>query len=241
MFSIYLLNLHKSICLNDFYLTLKKYLSRIKKLITFIKMKKRIAPILFLFSSLACIAQADSADYYNPKQKLTEVNKVSTSISAGTSVAFLSSTKTTAFTTFVAPKISYQVNSKFKLNLGLMHYTASGNTFMPLNQNESILNTSNNPISGNVIFVSGNYLLTPKLMMTGGVLVDANSNPLNAKQNNYKAATMGFDYKVSEHSTIGIHATVSQGGGSGYYSRPGNFGNVPNAANSFGASPVFIQ
>jgi acetyltransferase-like isoleucine patch superfamily enzyme len=204
-------------------------------------MKKLIAPILFLFSSVVCFAQADSTDYYNPKQKLAETNKVSTSISAGTSVAFLSSTKTTAFTTFVAPAISYQVNSKFKLNLGLMHYTASGNTFMPLNQNEFILNTGNNPISGNVIFASGNYLLTPKLMVTGGVMVDANTNPIDTKQNNYKAATMGFDYKISEHSTIGIHATVSQGGGSGYYmnSRPGNFGNVPNVTNSFGASPAF--
>jgi len=179
------------------------------------------------------VAQTTTNDDYVSKSKAFSADKISTSISAGAGVSFLNSSKNPVYTTFVAPKIGYQITSKFKLNLGLMHYTASGNTFMQLNQNESILNTGNKAISGNLIFAGGDYQLNPKLIMTGAVMMDANN--ISTKQNNFKAAALGFDYKVSEHTSIGFRASVSQGNTN--YSinpRTGNYDFNTNSLNPMG-------
>lgn len=169
-------------------------------------MKKLISPVLFLFCATTIVAQTATEDYYHPKKSnFLSKDKISGSISMGAGMSFLNSPKNAAFTTFVAPKIGYQVTNKFKLNLGLMHYTITGNTFMPMNQNEAFINNSNRSVSGNLLFVEGQYQLNKRLIMSGAVMYDAN------KQNNYKAAAFGMDYKLTEHSTIGFRASVSQG------------------------------
>jgi hypothetical protein len=197
-------------------------------------MKKLITPILFLFCVSATVAQtATTDDYYNSsngssKLKLLSPDRVSASMSAGAGVSFLNSSKSTAYTTFIAPKIGYQLTPKFKLNIGLMHYTMTGNTFMMMNRNEALYNPNNAAVSGNLLFVEGQYQLSKRLIMSGAVMYDANGFNAN-KQDNYKAASLGLDYKVSEHSSIGFRATISQGNGN-YYSNPVN----PYAPSSFG-------
>jgi hypothetical protein len=182
-------------------------------------MKKLITPILFLFCVSTIVAQTTTEDYYNPsKPKSVPQDRVSVSMSMGAGVSFLNSTKNAAYTTFIAPKIGYQLTSKFKLNIGLMHYTATGNTFMPLNQNEAIYNSSNKTVSGNLVFVEGQYRLNKRMIMSGAVMVDANGSNAN-KQNNYKAASLGLEYKVTEHSSIRLQTTISGGQGN-YYSNP---------------------
>jgi len=42
-------------------------------------------------------------------------------------------------------------------------------------------------------------------------MTDVNSLNSNNPNNNFKAASFGLDYKVSEHSSIGFRATVSEG------------------------------
>ena len=179
----------------------------------------------FLLSAFACIAvtaagfaQTATDDYYGApsKPKLLSKDRVSASIMAGTSVSFLSGSKTTAFTTFVAPKVNYQLTEKFRLNIGFMHYTATPNTAFFLNSNEAIVNRSNQNMSGNLIMVGGDYKLNKKVMLSGAVMMDANG--IGNKQNNYKAASLGLDYKVSEHSTISVRTTVSQGSSDYFYS-----------------------
>ena len=180
-------------------------------------MKKLITPVLFLFFASVIVAQTTADDYYSgSKPKLSAKDRVSTSISMGAGFSFLNSTHSTAYTTFVASKIGYQLTPKFKLNLGLMHYTATGNLFMPLNQNEAIVNTSNRTVSGNLFFVEGQYQLNKQLIMSGAVMVDANGLN-NSKLNNYKAASLGLEYKVTEHSSIGLKASLSQGNSNGDY------------------------
>lgn len=204
-------------------------------------MKKLITPVLFLFYSSLIIAQSADDDYYkSTSPNFLSKDKVSSSISFGTGVSFLNASKSTAFTTYIAPKIGYQITQKFKLNIGLMHYTASGNTFMPLGPNESILNNSSKAITGNFLFVEGQYQLNPKLTMSGAVMFDGNN--LNTSPNNFKAVSLGLDYKVSEHASIGIKATVSHRY-SGYNVNPGigNNGYYPNGINSFGGFSPFIQ
>jgi hypothetical protein len=189
-------------------------------------MKKLITSALFLVCACMSIAQTTTDDYFTPsKPKLISKDRVFTSISAGASVSFLNSSKTSAFTTFIAPKIGYQLTTKFRLNVGLLHYSIAGNTMMPLNQQETLFNTNNKTISGNLLFVEGQYQLNKRLLVSGAILYNANSFTLN-KKNNYKAATVGLEYKVTKHSSIKFETTVSQGQ-SNYYNNsfPGSTSN----------------
>ena len=176
-------------------------------------MQKLITFTLFLFGASFLGAQTLTDDYFNPsKPKLLSKDRVSASISAGAGVSFLGSSKNTAFTTFIAPKIGYQMTEKFKLNVGLMHYSITGNTFMPLNQNEALYNPNNQKRTGNLLFVEGQYQLNKRVSVSGAVMYDANN--ITNKQNNFKAISVGMDYKVSKHSTLSFRTQISQGNSS---------------------------
>lgn len=192
-------------------------------------MKKIITFSLFLFS-VTLVAQTSADDYYNPaKPKLLSKDRVSASISAGAGISFLNS-KNTAYTTFIAPRIGYQLSNKFKLNIGLIHYTMTGNTFMPINQNESLFNSSDRSLSGNMVFLEGQYKLNRRVIMSGAVMTNVNN--FSSRQNSFKAMSLGMDYKVSRHSTIGFKAIISQGE-TPYYNNPG-FSNGASMYNTFG-------
>ncbi len=179
-------------------------------------MKKLFASAL-IFSSVFAVGQTTTEDYYGSpsKPKLLSKDRVSASFMAGTGVSFSNTNKSTSFTTYIAPKINYRLTKKFSLDLGFM------------NRNEAIYNPSNKNVSGNLIFVGGEYQLNPKMIVSGAVMTDVNS--LN-KQNAYKAASLGLDYKVSAHSTIGFKATISSG--------QGNYYNNQNLMNSMN-NPMF--
>ncbi len=190
-------------------------------------MKKLITFTLFLVSASFLGAQSTTDDYFTTsKPKLLSRDRVSTSVSVGAGLSFFGSSKNTAFTTFIAPKIGYQMTNKFKLNLGLMYYSITGNTFMPMNQNEALFNSSNKTRTGNLLFVEGQYQLNKRIAVSGAVMYDANNFP--NKQSNYKAVALGMDYKVSKHSSIGFKAIISQGENPYYNTHIGtyNFGST---------------
>jgi len=185
-------------------------------------MKKLITSFLAFLFALIAIAQTDSVDYYLPsKPVLSAKDSVSVSVSMGAGLGFFNQTKNTAYTTFIAPKIGYQFTPKFNLNVGLMHYTVTGNTFMALNQHEALLNTSKRTASGNLLFVEGEYLLNKRLIMSGAVMLDANELNVN-KRNNFKAGSLALEYKITEHSSIKFETIISKGQGN-YYNNPNPF------------------
>ncbi|MBA3972314.1 MAG: hypothetical protein H0X46_09265 [Bacteroidetes bacterium] len=173
-------------------------------------MKKLITLSSFCLFCAALCAQTNNEDYYSgSKAKLLSKDRVSASISAGAGVSFLNSSKNPAYTSFIAPNIGYQLTEKFKLNIGLMHYTITGSSFRPLGQSDNFSNSSRKAISGNLIFTEGQYQLNKRTVLSGAVMVDANN--YTNKNSNFKAASFGIDYKVSKHSSIGFKAIVSQG------------------------------
>lgn len=172
---------------------------------------KKLAFLFTLFSAALCAQTQNNADDYfagtASKPKLLSAERVSASITAGAGISFLNTGKTSTYTTFIAPKVAYQLTNKFSLTLGMMHYSSTGNAFYP-NGSEGCFGPTKRNITGNLVMVGGDYLLTKKLTISGVVMTDVNS--FN-KQNNFKAASLGLDYKLSNHSSIGIRATVSQG------------------------------
>ena len=201
---------------------------------------KTSASVLFLLFCLGSSAQT-TEDYYVPaKPKITVKDRISGSVMAGTSVSFLNNSKNTAVTTFIAPKINYSLSKKFSLTAGLIHYSfASG-----YGRTESYTTRGTRNLSGNLLFAGGEYKLNKRVLLSGAVMADMNG--MSDRRNMYKAASIGMDYKVSEHSSIGFRATVSQGNmdynfdpkrGS-YEYRPFNnnsFGNVLTGFGEWGA------
>ncbi len=178
-------------------------------------MKKFITFLCCLFSALVVVSQSAPDDYYSPaKRKLFSKDRVVTSLSMGTNVSFLNS-KSSGITTFIAPKIGYQVTDKFQLNIGLMHYTLTGNTFIPINNHEALYNGSYRNVSGNFIFAEGQYQLNKRLNISGAVMADINGE--NNQCGRYKEVSLGLNYKVTEHSYIGISGTLSQGNTQNYF------------------------
>ena len=187
---------------------------------------KKIALLFLSLYSITMLSQTVTDDYYSAsKPKLISRDRVSASMSLGTGVSFMNGSNT-AFTTYIAPKISYAITPKFSLKLALLHYTVSGNTFMPMNRNEALFNTSSNPVTGNLIALGGSYKLNKRFTLSGAVITDA--SVIANKQNNFKAVSMGLEYKVSNHSSIYLQTTISSGQGNSHYYNPNDFNSLNN-------------
>jgi len=162
------------------------------------------ASVLFFLLCLGSFAQT-TEDYYPAKRKATVKDRISGSVMAGTSLSFQSDSKNAAVATFIAPKINYSLSKKFSLTAGFMHYS-----FGPgFGRSESYTASGKRNLSGNLVFAGGEYRLNKKVSLSGALMVDASG--MSDRRNMYKAASFGMDYKMTEHSSIGFRATVSQG------------------------------
>jgi hypothetical protein len=205
---------------------------------------KTTAAVLFSLCCAYSFAQT-SEDYYAPaKQKATVKERISGSVMAGTSVSFMNNSKSASVTTFIAPKINYSISQKFSLTAGFIHYAFNPMGSYANGKNETFMSAGSRNPGGNLIFAGGEYKLNKRVMLSGAVMT--NVNGMNNRRDHYKAASIGMDYKVTEHSSIGFRATVSQGNmdynidpqrGSNEY-RPFNnnsFGNIFTGLGEWGA------
>lgn len=168
-------------------------------------MKTVFASLVFFFSGLLSFAQTAADDYYiGAKSKKKIEDRVSGSVMLGTSVSFLNS-KNTGTTTFIAPKLNYKLTEKFSLHAGLLHYNSSFTS----NRNEGCISPGTGNVSGNLLFVGGDYKMNKKLLVSGSVMMETRNN--RNFDNNFKAVSLGMEYKVSKHSSIGVKAIISQG------------------------------
>ncbi|MDF2438107.1 MAG: hypothetical protein K0Q95_2483 [Bacteroidota bacterium] len=193
-------------------------------------MKTFFTSFLILIAVLDLSAQED--DYNRPKSKLKPADRISASVSAGTSVSFSRNTTGSSFSTFIAPTLKYKLTERFSVTGGLFHYNLAPNSIYS-NRTESIMNNTRVNSSGNLVFAGAEYKLNKKLLLSGAMMVDAQNKTLN--RNNYKALSLGMDYKLSEHSSIGFRATVSEGS-TDYMFDParGTYNYNPVLGNSFG-------
>jgi hypothetical protein len=193
------------------------------------KMKNIFVSLLFFNLSIFAIAQNTGEDYYSPAAKagLLSKDRVSVSMMAGTSLSF-SNNRNNYISTYIAPKINYQLTEKLRLNLGMIHLTSYPVVFQAGNiEKDNVSAKKNN--SNNLLFVGGEYQLNKKILVSGAVMTNPTS--IDNKQNNYKAAAVGIDYKVSKHSTIGIRASISQGNENNFFDF--NRGSINRSSSNF--------
>jgi hypothetical protein len=195
------------------------YYSNMKKLIT----------SGFLFTLVVSgIAQENKDDLYKkPLVHSTVADRVNASVFMGAAVAS-TNFRTGPITSgaYIAPFVGYRFTEKFRLNIGVMHYTVNGNSYVPITLNENRYATGRQNYSGNLFVLEGQYKLTHQLMLSGDLMYD--SNPLMNTQRSFKAAALGLDYKVSPHTTLSVKTAIIQS--NGY--------NVPYSNSPFGANPI---
>ncbi len=177
---------------------------------------KKLITFNFLFTlAISAIAQVDSVDYYKGQliPRTTAKDRVSASVLMGASVGF-SNLKSAPVTsgTYIASMIGYQLTPKFKLNMGVLHYTVNGNSYVPITLSDNKYPTGRQSYSGNLLMLGGQYLVNNKLMFSGDLMYD--TNPLLNKQHAFKAASLGLDYKVSSHATFSVKTILIQSNGS---------------------------
>ncbi|PLX01218.1 MAG: hypothetical protein C0594_13790 [Marinilabiliales bacterium] len=174
--------------------------------------------IVFVFSAFA---QED--EYYNPEykslygrtQKATsflDFSRIDVSMQAGASVGISGSG--TNYSTYLAPTIRYNLSERLRLNVGIMAVNTTFNSPGLLFAESGVVDFSGN-LTRNMVFVQGEYDLTEKISINGGVYYETNrfGSEMNANQFNMgrKVFVFGADYKVGEHSSIGVQMQVSEG------------------------------
>ena len=216
--------------------------------------------ILFVLGFVSLNAQNDD-DYFNPNDPVlkndvenTTINlntnskpKLKYNLTAGTSIGS-GLNGGSAINTYVAPSIIYPVNNKLSVEAGVMYNKGFYNNYGTYNffgENAGI-----NKINGNTdqlfFYTRARYKLTEKLTITGSAykstVINNNSNIEGVKTNpnafNFENSgySLGFIYKMSEHSSLEFHMNYNKGA-SPYYSPLGNTSPFNNSGMRFHNSP----
>lgn len=161
--------------------------------------------------AMSSIAQNDTSSYYKEKNKAgnASANPFHTDITMGAGISFSNLNRTSTFT-YIAPTLQYQLNKKFAVSAGLIHYSVTGNPFISKGSSENSFMNRNQTYSGNIIQLGGLYQLNDRVRLSGSVLYKAPS-VTNQKQTNFNSTSLGLDYKVNPSTTISIRTTVTQG------------------------------
>jgi hypothetical protein len=182
--------------------------------------------ILTLYFTLPTLAQ----DVSQPVQSnfIPPPEKIKFSLNAGTSFVY-SPNSFAGSSFFVAPKLSYNLTPKFRLNAGIMMVKQNLNLSSSLlpageNQSQSVVLKNSSNVQG-VLFAQGDYLLTERLTLSGWVMksIDSNNNYKNPSWNNsFQAMSMGINYKLSNTISVGAGVHMIQSNGYNNYF-PGTF------------------
>jgi hypothetical protein len=137
--------------------------------------------------------------------------KLHLSLDLGTS--FIGGSKYYSGTFFnIAPNLNYLVSPRLKVEVGGVLTSGYNNFYQlpvsPESKSTNVVKQTNQAL----VYASGQYLLTDKLILTGSVYKTVNSD--NSRQINpyyldYKGMNMGIDYKITKNMSVGAHVKIS--------------------------------
>lgn len=212
--------------INSFLVNFALLLFHMKKLITLCCLT------LSVVSGSAQTAPDSSQTLVHSKLK---DNRINVSVQTGAAVGFAGKSAVSSGI-YLAPVIGYRVTSRFKFNMGLMHYNINSNSLMNGMLMNSSFRENHRPSSGNLLMLEGQYAFNTKTIVSGGVLYSTSS--LIPGKSTYKGAMFGVDYKVSPQTTFSIRTTIIQG--NGFHPEYAPFTNPMSPANVW-SNPFYMQ
>jgi len=118
--------------------------------------------------------------------------------------------------TYVAPYLSYRITPKFSIDAGAV----INQGFNGLNQLSTVDYNGkiNNNQTSYAFFVRGNYMVNDKLTISGSIyksLMPLRTFVGETVQCNNNSYSLGLDYKVNNHMSIGAEVRMGNGNGLG--------------------------
>lgn len=154
--------------------------------------------------------------------------KIDYSFSTGTSF-FSSPGYAHGSSFYLAPEFKMNLSPKFKVDAGIMLMQNRFNWNPPTSVfGERSVVVKSGPSYGGVLFASGNYQLNSRLTFSGCIVKSFSpdgSSYQAGMQNSYQMMSLGVDYKLSDHITIGGGVRMMQF--SGFNPYLGNYGYGP--------------
>ena len=217
--------------------------------------------IILILLSFVFVNAQNNDDYFNPDDPILKngientsknedaknKSKLKYNLTAGTSIGS-GFNGGSAVNTYLAPSILYPVNEKFSIEAGVMYNKGFYNNYSMYNYYGENIGT--NKINGNTdqlfFYAKGRYKLTEKLTITGAAYkstvinnntniegVKTNPNAFNLESSGY---SLGFIYKMSEHTSLEFNMNYSKGA-SPYYSPMNNTSPFSGNGMGFHSSP----
>ncbi|MEI6124467.1 MAG: hypothetical protein WCQ95_12655 [Bacteroidota bacterium] len=157
------------------------------------------------------------------KKNSTLFNYKRMSFSVDMGLGFIGSKYYSGSFMYLSPFMSYLVTPRFRLDIG-------GTILQGLN---NLGSTAFHSFGGNgttaMVFARGNYLVSNRLIISGSIYktfdnykptnTDLLYNSKKGTFDNY-GVSVGVDYKISEHMSIGAQVSYSNGNNNPFYSSP---------------------
>jgi hypothetical protein len=195
---------------------------------------KRILFSIFCILAFSTFAMAQ----LKPKVDTT-ASKYSFNLSIGSSISSINGSGP-FLSTYIAPQIQYNYNSKFSFGGGVIITNSPFNTPI-LYSNEKTTSLAVQRTTQSLLFVNGTYHPTDRLSFTAMAYKSLNvnnesttKNQLNAFNNNMQGFLINMNYKITEHSSINVGFNYSEGGYNPFYQHSGI-----NAMGSSGFNPMY--
>lgn len=148
---------------------------------------------------------------YNPDKKLSVRMEMGSGFGVGSGSAGL-------FSVYAAPHISYKVSPRFRVNFGIIIQNSNFiNYYNPYNPYyPEYTQTFGSNITRSLVYVEGEYLLTPKLLVNARMYKEISTfgepqvNP-RALDLDGEGVSVGFQYKINEHMQVGAQFEYNKG------------------------------
>ncbi len=150
----------------------------------------------------------------------------------------------TAFSSFIKPTISFQPEKRLNIQASFGYLQGFNHSFLYYNGEQNSLQITQTDVVLGSVAVSGNYVVNPKLMLSGTVWKQFDMQPpadqLNPRALNFEAdgIVVGMQYNINDKMQINASFGYSRGN-TPYRSSFNNYWGSPSPfMPSFGAQPI---
>ncbi|MBN2667931.1 MAG: outer membrane beta-barrel protein [Bacteroidales bacterium] len=197
---------------------------------------KNFGAILFFFIFFSASAQNNETIEFIEDDGLVNVvedslvtkkSPWSSSVAIGASVG-IGSGNSTMLSTYINPRINYQLTPRFQVSMGLMAVRSHFDNYTYYNFYESQTQVINANTNSAYFTLQGAYLLSENIKVYGGIMIGAQRMDMpnaNFIENTPKAYQLGLEYKIGKHTAIQLEIQYHENNNPYHNNTPWGFQN----------------